>query len=257
MKYIVLSITILIAILWIYTSFQFPGILMYFHNQPWLTKQIEYPCLSLPQCKTIKSQLKNLNKHRKTVNSVLQYIGSPTYILGHANSFKMNTTLIKEFSNIYGIIQQKLSEYTGKPCKYQCDLLSIPGFHIFNGDSVLSNGWNVASIHVDLQYERIKLFNKDFDKSKTLSFTIPICLPSNDCGLWIFDKKHGDVSAPFNISMLGVRAEKIIYKPGKLYLHNGHNFHMISSFYGDGTDRITIQGHAIYNKKLKEYWIYW
>ena len=226
-----------------------------------------------------------------TINSVMDVVGYPTYIypgnitnddiydknsLYYSERNKHNNILLDNVSFIYPIIINKLKYITGKECEYPTYkkgvykhtkhisdyIYSLPGFHIFKGGSWLGSGWDVASLHVDLQFNKLNFESNilhQFDMDDVFSFTIPIQMPDNS-GLYIYDKTREDISdaLPLSYSMRNYKKYKINYDVGKMYIHDGLHYHMISSFVSDvDHDRITIQGHGIYCKTTHSYWIYW
>ncbi len=227
----------------------------------------------------------------RTVNSVMDVVGYPTYLYPgnvanddiynkesdyYHERNKHNNILLDNVSFIYKIIINKLNYITGKECEYPTYkkgmykntkyishyIYPLPGFHIFKGGSWLGSGWDVASLHVDLQFNKLNFESNTlykFDMDDVFSFTIPIHIPNNS-GLYIYDKKQEDINSmmPLPYSLRNEQKYKINYDVGKMYIHDGLHYHMISSFISDvDNNRITIQGHGIYCKTTNSYWIYW
>lgn len=230
--------------------------------------KIEYPMLTKAE---VNSILTKLNAFKSTnSNSVLARVGTASYLSRDPMSYfreskDTNTTLRPVFAEEHERLRLRLEEITGERCIYpQLSTgheLALPGFHIFKGGSWLGSGWNVASVHVDLQYNKVKWPCKDdLDFTKTLSFTLALQIPEG-CGLQLFERTHDPkkpVWGPKWWSMRNDIASKVYYKPGHLYVHSGHTYHMVLGW-NSSTDkhRVTMQGHGIYNKKAGEYWLYW
>jgi len=166
---------------------------------------------------------------------------------------RSNEHLWKTYRVLYNCVASKLSKHLSTPVTYMKERFTLPGFHIFSGDGWLSSGWHVASVHVDLQYEKIRWDGLDVDRSRTISFTLPLQLPEG-AGLYFIDLYKGDSSSVS--SLRGAEKKYVKYEVGVLYIHDGHQYHMISP-YKKGKERITLQGHAIYSRTLEKYILYW
>jgi len=196
-------------------------------------------------------------------NSVMSTIGIPLYVDGankhlyNIRKDRYNQLLEQNFGWIYQKLLKKLEYITDKRCKY-VDELSLPGFHVFKAGSWLGSGWSVASLHVDKQFDYIQGYN-NLDKTDVFSFTVGITLPKKS-GLYIYNCTENDINVgywPFYTYFKNKPRYKVYYEVGKLYFHDGLHYHMISEFDSKNTDRITLQGHGIWNKDKNEYIIYW
>lgn len=297
--FIILVIVIIILLI-IYLLYSFPGMFLSDSNTREGNYGIsdiigEYEIFNDIEIEQIHDSvdLMKIDNIPLTKNSVMDVVGHPTYMVmgkvDYNDTIDTNSdyNIQKEITNkqlldyvsfIYPIILKKLEYITQTKCiypsyntKYKHQdisyLYSLPGFHIFKGGSWLGSGWSVASMHVDLQFDKLDFDNRlssnmdtyEFDKEDVFSFTIPISMPDNS-GLYIYRQKREDVNSilPLAYTLKNYPKNKIIYKTGNLYIHDGLHFHMISPFNSDiNKDRITIQGHGIYCKTTQSYWIYW
>ena len=223
---------------------------------------------------TIRDKISNLSNDHVIRNSVMTTVGIPSYIDGYdENNYNdlsqhYNEILSNNFDFVYPKLLDKLKTITGKECAYPLDKdenyrLSLPGYHIFKGDSWLGSGWSVASLHCDKQYLQIPIKKEyELDYDDVFSFTVGIDVPDNS-GLYLYDFtdkdiEHSNASSllPMPLRFKNKKLYKINYKPGYLYIHDGLHYHMISEF-KSSDDRITLQGHGIWCKTEKRYWIYW
>jgi|TARA_S200000501_G_C20697062_1_gene687828 hypothetical protein len=229
-----------------------------------------------------------------TVGACTYQEGCESIVKYHKHRSVMNPVLKKHFSWLYDIVVDKLSEVFG-PAEI-VDELGYPGFHIFgHKPNKISDPRCVkrfhqplASLHVDIQYkEHIAYWNTydEVDFEDPLSFTLPIELPKNGGGLWLWnwlnlpsdeiDKFNfqGDENKDETIrgymgnmdprdspefwanSSISLKYDAIYdtkpmavpYEVGKLFYHTGHILHQIIPGYNlDGSDRrITLQGHGV------------
>lgn len=264
---LVLIIIIVIIYILLYLSRNHAGLFINWNNQKnWINEDLGHELLDISECKAIQDKV-NKDITKRWVNSTLCTIGTAAYIDEHDYTRMVNLSnnyIYERYGkNLYENISKHLSNRLGHSCvypylKYRYSI-ALPGFHLFDRDSWLGKGWNVASLHTDQQEHKIEWPQHfEFDWNKTYSFTIPITTPKG-AGLYMINKKnsHVNLSRPLWLELRNIKIEYIQYKKGHCYLHHGKWFHMIAPFDGKYGDRITIQGHAIYCKSLSEYWLYW
>lgn len=180
---------------------------------------------------------------------------------------RYNPILLAHFKSIYS----KLCRFFEKEFNVRCRLHSkaaLPGFHVYeNIEEFKTQERHVP--HFDGQYEALlPLFGIERNKSnnileKTLSYTLPISLPSDSCGLrvWDFDYRdtlREDKEAVKN-KLLSIRPKVIEYSIGDLVYHSGNKLHQIKSWSceegKEESKRITLQGHGLLkNDCLYLYW---
>lgn len=211
-----------------------------------LLKEIEF--LNEIECKNIYRKVMELRYkwEKRDCFGVLYTLGKGTYL--NDKFSKLNNDLLKKnYSNTYVKLLQKLKVYLGENVVYKKNA-NLPGFHIFTSKSIFK--YPIASFHRDLQYNSLE-WNKKCDNTKIISFTIPINLPKNESGLYIFNYTGNNL-----IKAMYSDKKKYKYTLGKIYIHNGMNWHIISPTLIDKHEyRITIQGHGM--KCGNTWYIYW
>ena len=192
----------------------------------------------------------------------------------------MNPVLIRSFSWLYELVIEEFSKILGKLEVVR--ELGYPGFHIFGHKPgqrshpacVEAFQSPSASLHFDHQYEEHGAYWELFDDvnlKETLSFTLPVELPKNGGGLWIWgtqDVNNSDENSIFKKYMdsFDPRYDKAFwqnktspplseydpiyddkpivlpYKVGKAYYHIGPVWHQIMPGYqlSDTDRRITL-----------------
>ena len=184
----------------------------------------------------------------------------------------LNPVLHKKFNWIYDIICEKLQRELGKPVVID-KFLSHPGFHIFatKTGSVLEPEYlklfeePLGSVHVDVQYEEHYDYwhsFKEVDLKNTLSFTIPVKLPTHGGGLYTWEDEVNPYS--FNYTTNENKLDELespsvsnLYNTGEMIYFIGHLLHqMMPGVNVQPTDRrITVQGHGV---KCDGVWrLYW
>ena len=183
---------------------------------------------------------------------------------------KYNPILLKLCQHIYA----KLCVYFEKEFNIKCKLhnkAALPGLHIYENLDHFKQQKNHIP-HFDGQYEDLlPLFGIDNHNNvdtrkhlkKTLSYTLPISLPSESCGLrvWNFDYLDtlNEDKEEVKKKLKATRPREINYKIGELVYHSGNNLHQIKSWsYVEGKEkhkRVTLQGHGyVSNNSLYLYW---
>jgi hypothetical protein len=141
---------------------------------------------------------------------------------------------------------------------------SAPWFHIFIGRAIplgncSSQREDCASCHFDLQHEYIPWaqWYANVDLANTLSFTLPLNLPSRGGGLmywpdltvtsmreYIRTDRFGDIVTAAHRTL----ATALRYTIGNLVLHDGHTLHQMAGVSGISVtdERITLQGHGVF-----------
>ena len=184
----------------------------------------------------------------------------------------LNPVLYKKFNWIYEIITKKLQEALGEPVVID-KFLAHPGFHIFAtkiGTTIEPEYMKLfeqplGSVHVDVQWEEHHDYWQTFDEvnlKDTLSFTVPIKLPSGGGGLYTWADEVNPYS--FNYTTNEVKLSELehpcvsnLYTEGEMIYFIGHLLHqMMPGVNVQPTDRrITVQGHG---QKCDGVWrLYW
>ena len=184
----------------------------------------------------------------------------------------VNPVLYKKFNWIYEVITEKLQEALGEPVVID-KFLAHPGFHIFAtkiGTTIEPEYMKLfeqplGSVHVDVQWEEHHDYWQTFDEvnlKDTLSFTVPIKLPSGGGGLYTWADEVNPYS--FNYTTNEVKLSELehpcvsnLYTEGEMIYFIGHLLHqMMPGVNVQPTDRrITVQGHG---QKCDGVWrLYW
>lgn len=242
--------------------------------------------LSEEQCNSVVSRIDSLRNYWRNdykysiVNNVLDL--PPLMVLGAASYRDIkndpteyyrlrvgeNKILLKNFSDIYEILLEKLSNYIGDVELEHS--LALPGFQIFGekkhvDHSVKVNAKNDFSylIHKDELYDQhySYLLNKynNVDKTKIMSITLSIKLPRRGSGLCVWED---DRLTKFNYSenfAKDIAEEKIYdnhelgiptiinYYTGTAFCFSGDTFHQLAppTIVYPGDRRITMQAFGM------------
>ena len=219
-------------------------------------------------------------------------IGACTYQDGvadikHYHRYKelVNPILMDDFSWLYRVVVEKFSKIIG-PIELVNEL-GYPGFHVFGhkpncaSHPICTEAFQKpsASLHFDHQYEEhTDYWDKfdDVDLKETFSFTLPVELPKNGGGLWIwgnqnvnkldessvfkrymdyFDPRYDrdfwhNKTSPALSEYDPIYDDKPIvlpYKVGRAHYHLGPVWHQIMPGYklSDTDRRISLQGHGV------------
>ena len=202
--------------------------------------------------------------------SYLDHVKDPEQYEKHRNY--VNPVMYKKFNWIYEIICERLQSDLKEPVVID-GFLSHPGFHIFSGKTgdLIEQEYlelfqeSLGSVHVDVQYEEHIEYWKTFkrvDFNNTLSFTIPIKLPSGGGGLYTWEDKVNPYS--FNYTTNKNKLDELespsipnLYTEGEMIYFIGHLLHQMMPGVKVQPDdrRITVQGHGV---KCDGTWrLYW
>jgi len=151
------------------------------------------------------------------------------YEVIHDNS---NLLLLSRFGDMLEEVRRAINQITGQCCRLT-DRFALPGFHIFLAGSLHQRFRD--NLHLDLQYTYLP-FEADLF-TPTLTFTLPLALPSGGAGIEFCRRSGKD---PRGI----LRVEP--YVPGEILLHSGRALHRRAYFpASDRCIRITLQGHGL------------
>ena len=172
---------------------------------------------------------------------------------------RSNPILAEHFQPLYQQLLDTLGEIFQAPVIF-VQGKALPGFHIFEyAPENAHAGSHVA--HFDRQYETLDWQGPiDHQTTPTISFTLPLRLPSSGGGLMVWDVMLDDV---LNMDKQATRTyikqamrQRIKYQVGELVIHPGHALHMIYPWQSNSDEqRITLQGHCIMiNNQWLAYW---
>jgi len=230
------------------------------------------PVLSVEECEQVRQTVRALRSHwimRGSVDHPFYTVGAASYIDAASLTAppryseilaETNPVLRESFSYLYARLMFRLSVHLQTVVRTSDDL-ALPGFHVWEGMNVPTSS---LSIHFDLQYMSIPWVDAQrADRSRPLSFTLPIALPKRGGGLNIWDLSYDahvsgtDPYVPLE-ELTRTRTRTFHrYEQGVLALHSGHTLHQIAAVdkvYPDD-ERITLQGHGLYCDRA--WTIYW
>ena len=202
----------------------------------------EIDLLTKEECINLKMIIINNRKKWVCKKIVLYTLGGVSYLgdkIETKRVSKSNKFMRGLFSNLYEKLLITLKKSLKKDVIYK-ENGYLPGFHIFQSNFLFK--YPIAEFHVDKQHTKNKWTN-NCDLDKTISFTLPIELPKDTSGLFIFnaDKTCNDVKK----ASLSKRS-LVKYKIGRLVIHSGNNYHIMKpSVISKDEYRITLQGHGV------------
>lgn len=165
-----------------------------------------------------------------------------------------NPMLSAHFAPVHERLQDVLEGALGLRTRLADDL-PVPGFHIWVGDGIPQQPR--ASIHFDLQYQRLLSRRPYSEATGTMSLTLPIRMPAAGSSLRVWP----DCRYPEDMARVGAvretAPEVVEYHVGRAVVHTGHVLHQIGVTPSVQADdlRITLQGHGlIVGGELVLYW---
>lgn len=165
-----------------------------------------------------------------------------------------NLLLKQRFAGVHRALAQVLEQALGLPTRYADDL-AMPGFHIWVGLGIPSRAG--ASIHFDLQYQRVLARPRYAAASGTVSFTLPVRLPAAGSSLRVWPSCTYPDDLARMPAIRQTAPEVVPYHLGSALVHSGHVLHQIGPTPSVQPDdlRITLQGHGlVVDDELVLYW---
>jgi|HubBroStandDraft_1064217.scaffolds.fasta_scaffold00005_100 hypothetical protein len=214
----------------------------------------QHAFLSAPQCQQIRDRVLALEPRwiRRADTfftlGIASYLDAPGRLAEYERQAALHNQVLKSgFDDLYQLLSRFLGSLLGGMVFFD-ETYSLPGFHVF-----LVNGYDrsrenvAASAHFDLQWMSAI---PEWRGTRTLSFTVPIELPSGGASMEVWHFRHEDALE----QRVGAReyaaahpSQRVPYAPGRMVINDGRMLHAI----GRGTDpnpfgrRITLQGHGI------------
>lgn len=176
-----------------------------------------------------------------------------------------NRILIDSFSEIYSQLRTIISSYLGITTDNVCysEDKALPGFVIYTP----SQEYEKTSAHVphyDLPYQNLS-WKKESNSyhlcpasGETLSFTLPLQLPSSPSSLSIWKLKRCQAVAMERDELRAAlkinNSKQYRYEVGKMLIHSGNELHQVRpwKYIENDSDRVTLQGHGV---KVGNSWI--
>jgi hypothetical protein len=175
-----------------------------------------------------------------------------------------NPSLVSLFSGLYTYIEDFFSQRFNVNCNIH-SLTAVPGFHLYENHFDFARQSSHIP-HFDGQYQGIlPLFPHTMNSltllKNTISFTIPVSLPSCQGGMRIWDYHYKDIASNDKCDTVAklssMKPNYIKYKIGSIVYHSGNLLHQILAWSAlpDDPMRITLQGHGIlFEGTLYLYW---
>ena len=210
----------------------------------------EKKLLNLNECNLIKDKVLKNKKLWKRNRYIIYSFGGSTYLNDSMNFNEVkrsNDYMYSLFPEMYDKILVFMKSILKKEVRYKKNSY-LPGFHIFNSYFFR---YSIADFHVDKQYTGNKWFNGcEFDT--TISFTLPICLPNDISGMYLFEGT--EQMNKFEASK--TKHSLIKYDLGKIFVHTGNNYHIMkASTVNKNEYRITLQGHGVFCNNI--WYLFW
>ncbi|HUK61363.1 MAG TPA: hypothetical protein VLV50_19180 [Stellaceae bacterium] len=214
----------------------------------------QLPTLSAAECEAAARQVHELRSHWVFRQPGFFTLGRATYLdcttLAGAVQYQekappLNEILLSNFEPLYDRVVATLEAALGARCAL-IEPQAIPGFHIWIDRGIPHRGFNVASVHFDLQYLQLGFQEGDWPRTgDLLSFTLPVRLPREGGALNVWDLLHPEQSGPEVWPFK--QPSRVNYSLGSLVLHTGHEMHQIAPIehVAEGDERICLQGHGI------------
>jgi hypothetical protein len=172
----------------------------------------------------------------------------------HWPAARANAVLTRHFSDVYQALAAALHRATGMPARYANDL-ALPGFHIWTEAGIPRTA--NTSVHFDLQYQRLLTEPAYAGATGTVSFTLPVRLPTAGSSLLVWP----GFDYPADMTRLGSARRTapvaVDYHLGRALVHSGHVLHQIgpTPTVRPGDLRIMLQGHGlVVDDELILYW---
>jgi hypothetical protein len=152
-----------------------------------------------------------------------------------------NELLAQHFLALYQQLGDFFEQQWGLKTRYNLSHLALPGFHIYQPHPAFAQP--LASIHRDLQYQKLFGIEAGQQTDNVITFTLPLSTPT-DTGLNLWsspDEAEADLFVP--------------YTTGELVVHSGLEQHQAVINCTGLDERITLQGHGI--RKDQQLILYW
>jgi hypothetical protein len=180
-----------------------------------------------------------------------------------AHTAELNPLLAARFAPLYANLRERLAAALGAPV-VQANGKALPGFHVWGVPGIPTGPH--ASLHFDLQYDKLTWTDGPGAGEGSLSFTLPLRLPRRGGGLSLWETTYERVQAFYARTGFAGTLEDLLplitervepYACGELIVHSGHQLHRIAPVPEVEPDdlRITLQGHA--RKSGGVWFLYW
>ncbi len=237
----------------------------------------QVPLLLADECPPIVDAVRRLRRywHRRHPTLPSFTLGAASYLdipesglSGYLTSVvRTRSRLETAFADVYERVRTALATHLDCAAVRYHPQLAPPGFHIFEAHPDLAS--LVPKRHIDLQHRFFHWEDPEFDApGHRRSFTLPIALPKQGAGLYVWPAGDSAASGatPATAEGFGPRLaqsgprerREVVYTAGRLVIHSGDQPHQIKPAGPPGAPtevRLTLQGHAI--KEGDQWWLYW
>jgi len=176
-----------------------------------------------------------------------------------------NKILLHNFSEIYSKLKLVIASYLSIPddaISYS-NSKALPGFIIYT-PSLEYQKTTTHIPHYDLPYKNLcwaketHEYHFSPDPTQTLSFTLPLQLPTSSSSLRIWNLKRHQAAAmerdQLRSALKIINSKKYNYEIGKILIHSGNDLHQVCpwKYFENDSYRVTLQGHGL---KIDDRWI--
>jgi hypothetical protein len=226
----------------------------------------QHDVLEAHHCKTIRDEVLSLRPHwiQRGTSRTFFTLGTASYLDATKETSvyldlarKANPILEGSFAWLYELVRCFLEQLLGDRFFYDAHY-ALPGFHVFlmnGGDR--SGDKAAARAHFDLQWSHAIPGHKP---TGTVSFTLPIELPSGGSSMEIWPTRYQDaIRMRFTATEYASEhaSQSIPYVLGRMVVHDGFVLHAIGGSRVAAPEgyRITLQGHGV---RMDNGWLlYW
>jgi hypothetical protein len=227
----------------------------------------EIEILSPAECTEVVSRIHQLKRNwiRREMMAPFYTLGAASYMDAvedaeqnyYAVAKTTNEILWKHFQQLYHSVVRSLTASFDSSVSFM-DRFALPGFHIFQGHQFFTK--EIMSVHFDLQYELLE-WERVIENYNPISFTLPLVLPQEGAGLWLWDLMYDEVKGKSQVEkdqLIASRNKRYhAYKTGTMLIHSGQELHQIAAMrsFQPHEERVTFQGHGLSVEGV--WYIYW
>jgi len=206
------------------------------------------------ECAELRDRVLESRAHWNPRGMKFYTLGAASYLDAAVNrhqytaaAARLNPVLAQDFADVYARLVDFFEGLLCQPVIFG-DGLALPGFHVFELEGTYRDPLQIVErAHFDLQWELLRLGDP---VPRTMSFTIPIELPSGGGAMQLWNARYrelvrADVGARDYARAHGSR--RLSYTVGHAVLHDGLILHAIGESLTNRPrgQRITLQGHLV------------
>ena len=206
------------------------------------------------ECIELRDRVLDSRAHWLTRGLQFYTLGAASYLDAAVNreqyaaaAARLNPILAQDFADVYARLVEFFQGLLRQPVSVGGDL-ALPGFHVFEFRGGYRDPLQIVErAHFDLQWELLRPADL---ASQTMSFTVPIELPSGGGAMQLWNARYRElvragVAAPDYARAHSSR--RLSYSVGHAVLHDGLILHAIGESLTNRPrgQRITLQGHLM------------